>query len=158
MEIYRQFSVLYTANMVPNTAHILQFALYKLWSGHIQWTYSSTYSDFNIQLNESALLLEICRQFNVRYTAYIVPNTAHILQFALSELWSRTYTMEIQSRIFKLQYSTEHICASIGDMPTFRCALYCKLGSKYSAHATVYIMWTVDPAIYNVVTALHIQA
>jgi hypothetical protein len=93
LEIYRQFSVLYTANMVPNTAHILQFALYKLWSGHIQCTYSSTYSDFNIQLNESALLLEICRQFNMRYTAYIVPNTAHILQFTLSELWSRTYTM-----------------------------------------------------------------
>jgi hypothetical protein len=138
MEIYRQFSVLYTANMVPNTAHILQFALYKLWSGHIQCTYSSTYSDFNIQLNESALLLEICRQFNVRYTAYIVPNTAHILQFTLSELWSRTYTMEIQSRIFKLQYSTKRICAAIGDMSSIQYALYCIYCAKYSAYPPVY--------------------
>jgi hypothetical protein len=61
--------------------------------GHIKCIYSSAYSGFNIQLNASALILEICRQFNVRYTAYIVPNTAHILQFTLCDLWSRPYTM-----------------------------------------------------------------
>jgi hypothetical protein len=61
--------------------------------GHIQYIYSSIYSDFNIHLNVSALLLEISRQFNARYTANLVPNTAHIIQFTLWELWSRTYTM-----------------------------------------------------------------
>jgi hypothetical protein len=61
--------------------------------GHIQCIYSSAYSDFNVHLNISALLLEISRQFNARYTANLVPNTAHILHFTLSELWSRTYTL-----------------------------------------------------------------
>jgi hypothetical protein len=41
--------------------------------GHIQCNYSSTYSGFNIRLNVSALLLEICRQFGERYTANLVP-------------------------------------------------------------------------------------
>jgi hypothetical protein len=49
-------------------------------SGHIQCTYSSTYAGFNIELNVSPPFLEIHRQFNVRYTANMVPNTAHILQ------------------------------------------------------------------------------
>jgi hypothetical protein len=40
--------------------------------GHIQCIYSSTYSDFNIHLNVSALLLEISRQFSARYTANLV--------------------------------------------------------------------------------------
>jgi hypothetical protein len=38
--------------------------------GHIQYIYSSAHSDFNIHLNLSALLLEISRQFNERYTAF----------------------------------------------------------------------------------------
>jgi hypothetical protein len=75
--------------------------------GHIQCNYSSIYSDFNIHLNVSALLLEISRQFTARYTANLVPNTAHILQFMLCELWSRPYTKYLQLRIFSLQYSAE---------------------------------------------------
>jgi hypothetical protein len=59
--------------------------------GHIQCIYSSAYSDFTIHLNVSALLLEISRQFNARYTANLVPNTAHVLQFKLCDLWSRPY-------------------------------------------------------------------
>jgi hypothetical protein len=42
-------------------------------TGHIQSNYSSTYSGFNIRLNVSALLLDICRQFGERYTANLVP-------------------------------------------------------------------------------------
>jgi hypothetical protein len=60
---------------------------------HIQCFYSSEYSGSNIQLLVSALLFEISRQFYVRYNANMVPNTAHILQFTLFELLSRTYTM-----------------------------------------------------------------
>jgi hypothetical protein len=125
--------------------------------GHIQCTYSSTYSGFNIQLNTSALLLEIYRRFNGRYTANLEPNTAHILQFTLSELWSRTYTMELQSRIFKLQYSTKRICAAIGDMSSFQGALYCLYCAKHSAYPPVYAIWNVFPDIYTVNTVLHIQ-
>jgi hypothetical protein len=106
--------------------------------GHIECNYSSAYSGFNIRLNLSALLLEIPRHFDVRYTANFVSNTAHILQFTLCELWSRTYTMHLQLHIFSLQYSFERICAAIGDISTIHCALYCKLGAKYSAHPPVY--------------------
>jgi hypothetical protein len=124
--------------------------------GHIQCTYSSTHSGFNIQLNTSALLLEIYRRFNGRYTASLVTNTAHILQLSLCEQWSRTYTMYLQLRIFRPDYSTERICAAIGDIPTLRCALYCKFGDKYSAYPPVYAVWCVVPDIYKVFNAPHI--
>jgi hypothetical protein len=57
--------------------------------GHIQRTYSSAYVCFNIRWNVSALLLEIIGHLEARYTASLVLNTAHILQFTLCELWSR---------------------------------------------------------------------
>jgi hypothetical protein len=125
--------------------------------GHIQCIYSSAYWGFYIQLNVSTLLLDICRHFGARCTAYLVPNTAPDLTFMLCELCSPTFTMYLQLRIFSLQHSTERICAAIGDIWTIQCALYCKLGAKYRAHPPVYAMWTVVLAIYTVITAKHIQ-
>jgi hypothetical protein len=124
--------------------------------GHIQYIYSSAHSGFNIQLNVSAQLLEISRQFNARYTANLVPNTAHILQFTLCDLWSRTYTMHLQLHIFRLQYSFERIWAAVVHITTIQCALYCKLVAKYSAYPPVYATWSVVPDIYKVLTAPHI--
>jgi hypothetical protein len=106
----------------------------------------------------SALLLEMSRQFNVRYTANLVPNTARIPQFTLCELWFRSYTMLLELRIFRVQYSSERICATIGGISEIEWALNGKHGAKYSAHPPVYAMWTVVPDIYNVITAPHIQA
>jgi hypothetical protein len=126
--------------------------------GQIKCIYSSIYSDFNIHLNVSALLLYIARQFNARYTANLLPNTAHILRFTLCELWSRAYTMNLQLHIFRLQYSFERICAAIVHITTIQCVLYCKLVAKYSAHPTVYAMCTVVTAISKVPTAPHIKA
>jgi hypothetical protein len=56
------------------------------------------------------------------------------------------------------QYSAVGICAAIVDIMTIQCALYCKLGAKYSAHRPVYAVWTVVPDVYNALTAPHIQA
>jgi hypothetical protein len=61
--------------------------------GHMQCNYSYVYLGFNIQVNQSALLLEICRHLDASYTANLVPYTGHILHFTLCELWSRSYTM-----------------------------------------------------------------
>jgi hypothetical protein len=116
LDICRHFGARCNANFLPNTAHIIQFTLCELWSRHIQCIYSSAYSGFNIQLNVPALLLEISWQFNQRYTSNLVPNIAHILQFTLCELWFRTYTMLLLFRIFRLQYSTERICAAIAEI------------------------------------------
>jgi hypothetical protein len=124
--------------------------------GHIQCSYSSAYSGLNIQLNISVLPLEISRICNARDTANLVPNTAHTLPFTLCELWSRPYTLKWQHRMFSLQYSTERICAPIGDISTIQCSLYCKLGAKYSAHPPAFAMWPVVPAIYKVFSAPHI--
>jgi hypothetical protein len=88
--------------------------------GHIQSIFSTAYSGFNILLNLSALLLEISGHVDARYTANLVSNTAHIVQFTLCELWSRTYTMHLQLRIFRLQCSSERICAAIGDVSTIQ--------------------------------------
>jgi hypothetical protein len=213
LEISRQFSVRYTASLVPIAAHILQVTLCELWfrpytryihfrifrlrystericatNGDIstiqcalyckhwaqhsvdhpvyamctvvpvQSIYSSPYSGHNIQLHVSALLLEISRQFSVRYTACLVPNTAHISQFSLCEPWPRLFTKYLQLRIFRLQYSATGICAAIVDIASILCALYCEHGAKYSAHPPVYAMWTVVPELYNVLTIPLIQA
>jgi hypothetical protein len=124
--------------------------------GHIQSIYSSWWSGHNIQLNVSELQLEIFQHFDAPYTADIVSNTAHILRFTLCELWFRTYRMYLQLRIFRLQYSSERICAAIGGTTTIQCALCCKLRAKDSAHPPVYAIWTVFPFIYNAFTAPHI--
>jgi hypothetical protein len=205
LEIVGHVDARYTANLVPNTAHILRYMLCELWSltyrmqfiwkylrcyctyhdnsmrvvlqtwcqiqrtsyglryvncgpGHIQSIYSSAYSGFNIRLNLSALLLEICRYLHACDTANFVPNTEPNLRFPLCELWSRTYTMHLQLRIFRLQYSFQRICPAIVHITTIQCALYCKPVNKYSAHPPIYAMWTVVPDIYNVITAPHIQA
>jgi hypothetical protein len=121
----------------------------------MQCNYSSAYPDFSIQLNVSALLMEISRQFNPRYTANLMPHTAHILQFTRCERWSRPYTKYLQLRIFRPQYSTERICAAIGDITTIQCALYCKLGANYSAHPPVYAIWNVIRT-YTMQFQLHI--
>jgi hypothetical protein len=84
--------------------------------GHIQCSFSSAYSDFNIHLNVSALLLHISRQFNACYTANLVPDIAHIVQFTLCELWSRSYTKYLQLLLFMPQYSAVGICAAIVDI------------------------------------------
>jgi hypothetical protein len=106
-------------------------------SRHIQCNYSSAYSGFNIQLNVSLPLLEISRQFNLSNNANLVLITVHFLQLTLCGLWSRPYTMYLQLRIFRLQYSAVGICAAIGDISTIQWALHCKLGAKYSAHSPV---------------------
>jgi hypothetical protein len=124
--------------------------------GHIQNVYNSIYSDFNIHLNVSALLLYISRQFNARYTANFLPNTTYILQFMRCELWSRPYTKYLQLRIFWPEYSTLGSSPAIGGISTIQCELYCILGAKYSAHLPVYAMRTVVPAIYKVFSAPHI--
>jgi hypothetical protein len=154
LEISRQFNERNSATLVPYIAHTLSSLRYvDCGPGHIQCNYSYAYSGFNIQRNVSPLLLEISRQFNERNTATLVPYIAHILQFTLCGLWSRTYTMYLQLRIFGRQYWTERVCAAAGDISTFGCALYCKFGAIYNAHPPVYAMLTVIPDIYNVFTA-----
>jgi hypothetical protein len=130
--------ILHSWCQIQRTSSGLRYVNYG--PGHIQCICSSIYSDFNIHLNVSALLLYISRQFNARYAANLLTNTAHILQFMLCELWSRTYTMHLQLRIFRLQYSSQRICAAIVDITSIQCALYCKLVIKYSAHPPIYAM------------------
>jgi hypothetical protein len=146
--------ILHSWCQIQNTSSGLRYV--NCGTDYIQSIYSSAYSDFNVHLNVSALVLEISRQFNARYTANLVPNTAHILRFTLCELWSRTYTMHLQLHIFRLQYSFERICSDIVHITTSQCALYSKLVAKYSAHPPVYAMWTVVLTIYKVFSAPHI--
>jgi hypothetical protein len=84
--------ILQTWCQIRRTCSSLRYV--KCGPDHIQCNCSSAYLGYNIQLIVSPLLLETCRQFNARYTAYLVPNTAHILQFTQCRLWSRSYPME----------------------------------------------------------------
>jgi hypothetical protein len=123
LEISRQFNsrILQTLCQIQRTSSGLLCVM----SGpaQIQYIYSPAYSGINIQVNVSALLLAISCQRNARYTANVVPNIAHILQFTLSELRSRTYIIYLQLRIFRLQYSTERICGATGEISTVQCAM-----------------------------------
>jgi hypothetical protein len=101
LQISRECYARYTANLVPHTAHILQFTLCELWSRHIQSTYISAYLGFDIQQKVAPLLLKVSRQFRARYTSNLVPNTAHILQFTQCVLWCRKYTIYLQLLIFR---------------------------------------------------------
>jgi hypothetical protein len=139
-EISRQFTARYTTNIEPNIAHIVRFTLCGLWSRTYTMYLQHGYSGFNIQLIVSALLLEISRLSNARYTAKLVPNTAHILQFTPRDLWSRPYTKYLQLRMFRLQYSTVGICAAIVDITSVLCALCCKLGAKCRAHPPAFAL------------------
>jgi hypothetical protein len=127
LEIYRQFNVGYTATLVPIQRTTSRWRCLNCGPGHIQCNYSSTYSVFNIQLNVSPPLSEINRQMKGPYSANFMPNTVHILQITLCDLWCRTYTLQLQLRIFRHQYSTERICDAMGDISTIQCALYCNL-------------------------------
>jgi hypothetical protein len=62
--------ILQTLCQIQRTASSLRYLNCE--PDHIHCNYSSTYSGFNIQLNVSALQLEICRQFSERYTATLV--------------------------------------------------------------------------------------
>jgi hypothetical protein len=79
LKICRQFTAWYTTNLVPIQRVTSSLHNVNGGPGLIKWIYSYSNSGFIIQLNVCALLLEIYRQFNVRYTANVVPNTAHIL-------------------------------------------------------------------------------
>jgi hypothetical protein len=84
--------------------------------GHKQSIFNTAYLGFNIQLKVAPLLFEISRRFNERNTAHLVIITAHILQLSLCEQCSRTYSVYLQLRIFRPEYSTVRICAAIGDL------------------------------------------
>jgi hypothetical protein len=77
---------------------------------HIQCSNSSAYSDFNIQVNVSTLLLEKSRQFNESCTEIWVLNTLHTRQFTQCVLWCRpdiynVFTASlIQATIFNWTY------------------------------------------------------
>jgi hypothetical protein len=147
--------ILQTGSQIQRTSSSLHYVI--CGPGHMQCSYISAYSGFNIQLNVSALILEICTQFNATYTAIIVPNTAHTLYITLCKLWSRTYTMYLQLHIFRLPYATERICPAVGGISTIQNYLHCNHCAKYSAHPLYYAMWIVVTDIYNVLTAPHIQ-
>jgi hypothetical protein len=141
-----------------NTAHILQFTLSELWSRTYKlWLQPLIFShQYSIERISGAIgdMSTIHRAIYCKLGA----NTAHILQFTLSDLCSRTYTMWLQPLIFSHQYSSERIPAATCDMSTIQCALYCKHCAKYSAHPPDYAIWILVPAIYSVITAPHIQA
>jgi hypothetical protein len=73
LDTCRQISEHYAANLVPIESTTFSLRNVNCDPGHIQFIYISAYSGFNIQLNVSALPLEIRRQFIERYTANLVP-------------------------------------------------------------------------------------
>jgi hypothetical protein len=103
-----------------------------------------------------AAIADISRMLRAIYCNLGAKYSAHPAVYAMWTVVPR-YTMQLQFRICRLQYSTQCICAAIGDISTIQCALHCKVGAKYSAHPPIYAMWTVVPYKYKVFAAPHIQ-
>jgi hypothetical protein len=156
--MYGKFNARNTASLLPNTAHILQIMLSGLWSR--TYTMQIQFRIFWLQYSNERICAAIGDISTIQCASYcnLGANTAHILQFTLSELWSRPYTVQLQLLIFRRQYSTERICAAIVDISTIQCALYCKHGTKNSAHTPVDAIRPVVPDIYNENTVPHILA
>jgi hypothetical protein len=95
------------------------------------------------------------RKFNARNSASLVPSAAHILQIMLFELWSLTYTMYLQLHIFRTQYSSERICAAIGDMSTIQCTLFCYLCAKYQL--TLFELWSLTYKMHLQLRIIRLQ-
>jgi hypothetical protein len=156
LQISRQYYARYTGILEPNAEHISQFTLcalrYQPYAGYLQLLIDRPqYSTECI----SAATADTST-IHARYIVSIQANAAHILRFTLCELCSGLYTKYLQLRICMHQYSAVGICAAIVDITSIQCALYCKLGEKYSAHPPVYVMCTAVPAINIVFTAPHI--
>jgi hypothetical protein len=93
LEIIGYFEARYTANLVPNAAHIPQLSLCEQWSRTYTKCLQLHIYMLNIRWNASALPLEIIGYFEARYTENLEANIALIIRFTLCGLWSRTYTM-----------------------------------------------------------------
>jgi hypothetical protein len=90
-QICRLFEALYTPHLLSNTAHRIRFVLRHPWPITNQRLCSFADSVFFILLNVSPLVLVICRQFDVRYTRHMLPNTAPISRLVLCQLWPPSY-------------------------------------------------------------------
>jgi hypothetical protein len=157
MYISRQFNARYTAFLVPNTAHILLFTLCDLWSR--PYTKYFPHRIFRLQHSAECSSQAFRGIWTLQWALYCKLGAKYSAHppLSLCELWSRSYTMHLQLRIFRLQYSAVGISTAIIHITSMQCALYCKLWAKYSAYPPVYAMWTVVPDIYNAFTAPHIQ-
>jgi hypothetical protein len=113
--------ILQTWCQIQRTSSGLRYVNYG--RGHMQSIFRTAYLGFNIQLKVAPRQFQVSERFNVRYTANLVPNTVHIVQLSLCELWSRSYTMHLLLRIFRLQYSAVGICAAIVHITSIQCAL-----------------------------------
>jgi hypothetical protein len=134
-----------------------QFTLFELWS--LTYTMHLQLRIIRLQYSTERISAATGHTLTIQRALYckLGANKAHNLQLTQCELWSRTYTIYLHLRIFRLQYPIDRICDAIWDISTIQCALYCIHGTKYSAHPQDYALWTVVPAIYNVFTAPHIQ-
>jgi hypothetical protein len=122
----------------------------------IQRYCSSAYSDFNIHLNISPLLLVICRQFNAHCIPHLLINTAHVIRLKLCQLCALSNPAYLQFSRFCPIYSFVRTSVTIGDMSTIRSALCSTFAAKYDASAPDYIVTTLVKAKSNVIAVLHI--
>jgi hypothetical protein len=124
----------------------------------IQYSDSSSYTGFNIQLNVSPLRLVVYRQIDACYNPHLLPNTGHNIWLTLCQLWSRSNPIYIQFLIFRLRYSNERISVDISDMSAIQYELYSTFAVKCSINPRDYAFPTLGPHKSNIVTVLLMQA
>jgi hypothetical protein len=119
-----QFDARCTPHLLLNTAHIVRFAVCQLWDLSYTALLQLWDSAWNIQLNASQFLCQIPRQFNARYTPYLLPNAEHSCPFSPSQFCVLSNPAYLQFCIFMLKYSIKCISVAIGGMSAIRCALF----------------------------------
>lgn len=78
--------ILHSCCQIQPTSGALSYVISGL--RQIQRSFSFAYSGWNILINVSPLLLQICRQRKACYTPKLLPNTAHISRFGLCRFWT----------------------------------------------------------------------
>jgi hypothetical protein len=112
--------------------------------GHMQCNYSSAFPDFSIQLNVSALLMDMSRKFNESYTAIWVPNTAHVLQFTLCGLWSRDIQYNYSSAYsgFNIQLHVTALLFEVSRQFTARYTTDLVPNAAHTLQLSLYELWS----------------
>jgi hypothetical protein len=149
--LYSTFPAKYTAHqsvfahLLPNTADLLLFTLFRLGSRQIQYYCSTTYPGFNIQLNVSPFPLEIrrhvrcalCSTFADKYTApatglhYVNSGPGPMQCYCSTAYWGFNIQLNVSTLLFLItrQFDARYSQHMLPNTAPFSRFLLCKLWS-----------------------------
>jgi hypothetical protein len=102
-DISRQFDVRYKPLLVPYTPRVTRIGLINTGPCHDIWFYCCSYTGMGNQHNVSPSLIDISRQFDVRYNPFLVSYTPLVTRISLNKHWTLSCHMILLFFIYRYQ-------------------------------------------------------